>query len=571
MKKTVVLLLLAVLLFTQAFAMEPVVDIIVYSGPGYDYTSELGTLIKDWSVTVEALAYDKLDFLWAHISFTGRDGRKYMAYTPANTLNMEKQNLFAYTIESSPSTSMVALVNTYVYYGPYYPSDSTRQYAKRTKILRKGAYVSVIETLQDYYLVEFEEDGFKARGYVPITTIAQSTVPDEDVYDYWETPPSGDQGNNNNSGNNNSGSNGSGNTSYGGWEVYYPYGSYDESSITTVRASKTNKLSKKRIYESKHLTNQYYDYKPERAFDNNATTEWVEGSKSHGLGDYIGCVWNVNDNNLAAYGIAIKGGMQHSGKTSYDRNQRPKDITVTINGREYYFTMADTMSEQIFYFNGDLIGPNASGELDLCVKITDTYFKKNEDGTNVSEYNIAITEIDLICAEYTFSIDRASQMSSMVKERVYESSHLTNQWNDYKPEKAFDNKSSTDWVEGSKGYRLNDYVGCVWRVTDSRVSAYGIAIKGGMQYSGKTSWARNQRPKDITVTVNGKDYYFTMADIMDEQVFYFNGDLIGPDANGKIDLKVTITSTHFMYNDDGTRVSEYNIAINDIDLLCATR
>ena len=570
MKKTVVLLLLAALLFTQAFAMEPVVDIIVYSGPGYDYTSELGTLIKDWSVTVEALAYDKLDFLWAHISFTGRDGRKYMAYTPANTLNMEKQNLFAYTIESSPSTSMVALVNTYVYYGPYYPSDSTRQYAKRTKILRKGAYVSVIETLQDYYLVEFEEDGFKARGYVPITTIAQSTVPDEDVYDYWETPPSGDQGNNNNSGNNNSGSNGSGNTSYGGWEYYYPSGSYDASYITTVRATKTTKLTKKRVYESSHLTNQYYDYKPERAFDNNKSTDWVEGSKGYKLGDYVGCVWGVNDNGIAAYGIAIKGGMQYGGETTWARNQRPKEITVTINGREYYFTMADKMDEQVFYFNGDLIGPDMNGELDLRVTITDTYFKKTRDGYDVGEYNVAINDIDLICAQYTFTTGKASQMSSMVKERVYESSHLKNQWNDYKPENAFDNKKSTDWVEGSKGYRLNDYVGCVWRVTDSSVSAYGITIKGGMQYNGQTSWARNQRPKDITVTINGKNYSFTLADVMDEQAFYFNGDLIGPDANGKIDLKVTITDTYFKKTEDGYSVGEYNIAINDIDLICAS-
>ncbi|MCR4576424.1 MAG: hypothetical protein K5784_00770 [Clostridiales bacterium] len=568
MKKTFTLLLLAALLLTQVcFGWEPVVDIVVYSGPGYDYTSELGTLTKDWNVTIGALAYDRLDCLWAHISFTGRDGRKYMAYTPVNTLNLEKQHLFSYTIESAPYVSMVALVNTYVYYGPYYPSDYARQFAKRSKILRKGTYVSVIETLQDYYLVEFEEDGFKARGYVPITTVAQSVAPDEDVYDYWETPsyyntptptptpsptpkPTATP------------------APIPGYII--PFDSYDASLFTTVRASKTNKLTKKRVYESSHLTNQYYDYKPERAFDNNATTEWVEGSKSHKLGDYVGCVWSVNDSSLAAYGVAIKGGMQHSGKTSWDRNQRPKDITVSVNGREYYFTMADKMDEQVFYF-GDLIGPNSAGELDLRVKITDTHFKKNEDGTNVSEYNIAITEIDLICAEYTFTSAKASQMNGMVKERVYESSHLTNQYYDYKPERAFDNKSSTEWVEGSRGYRLNDYLGCIWRVTDSRVSAYGVAIRGGMQHSGETSWKRNQRPKEITVTVNGRDYYYTMADVMDEQVFYFNGDMIGPDANGKIDLRVTINGTYFTLNDDGTRVSEYNIAIADIDLICAAR
>ncbi|MBO7358511.1 MAG: hypothetical protein J6U72_01655, partial [Clostridia bacterium] len=349
-----------------------------------------------------------------------------------------------------------------------------------------------------------------------------------------------------------------------------PLDTYDISLITPVRANKTNKLSKKRVYESSHLTNQWNDYKPEGAFDNNKTTDWVEGSKGYKLGDYVGCVWGVNDSSIAAYGIAIKGGMQYNGKTSWERNQRPKAITVSVNGREYYFTMADKMDEQVFYFS-DLIGPNSAGELDVRVTVTDTYFKKTNGGLDVGEYNVAINDIDLICAQYAFTTSKAGQMSSMVKEKVYESSHLTNQYYDYKPERAFDNKSSTEWVEGSKGYRLNDYVGCIWRVTDSRVSAYGIAIKGGMQHSGETSWARNQRPKAITVTVNGREYYYTMADVMDEQVFYFNGDLIGPDLSGKIDLKVTVTDTYFKQTMDGYDVGEYNIAITDIDLICATR
>ena len=547
MKKTVVFLLLAALLFSQAcFAWEPVIDITVYSGPGYEYASEAYALPKDWTVQVRALARDRLDCVWAHISYTGRDSRVYMAYTPINTLNLEKQDLLGFSYEPEPGSTLVVLTNTYVYYGPSDYTSFDTQYTIRTRMLATGTYISLIDTKNDYYFVEYEEDGFKVRGYVPTFTAVASTIPSGNSgYDYWETPPSDDNGS---------------------WDDY-GYGTVDPANLTTVRASKTNTLVKERIYESSHLTNKWNDYKPENAFDNKKSTDWVEGSKRYGLNDYVGCVWQVTDSSLAAYGIAIRGGMQYNGTTSWNRNQRPKNITVTVNGKEHYFVMEDKMDEQVFYFDS-LIRPDANGRIDLKVMITSTYFMYNEDGTRVSEYNIAINDIDLILAKYSYTTVRATQTSKLVKERVYESSHLTNKWNNYKPEYAFDNKKNTDWVEGSGRYGLNDYVGCVWRVTDSTLAAYGIAIRGGMQYNGTTSWNRNQRPKNITVTVNGQEFYFIMEDTMDEQIFNF-GSPIWPDANGRIDLKVMITSTHFMYNEDGTRVSEYNIAINDIDLILA--
>ncbi|MBQ4227117.1 MAG: hypothetical protein II697_02850, partial [Clostridia bacterium] len=164
------------------------------------------------------------------------------------------------------------------------------------------------------------------------------------------------------------------------------------------------------------------------------------------------------------------------------------------------------------------------------------------------------------------TVRAASSGSNLYVESTYDSSHLSNKWGDYRSSNAFDNNRSTDWVEGSAGYRLGDYVGCSWRLYggySSRIAAYGIAIRGGMQYKGSESWGRNERPRNITVNVNGYDYSFTMSDTMSEQTFYFNGDVIMPDSSGRVNLRLTINSCYELPGD------HYDVAINDIDLICA--
>ena len=89
MKKAFVFFLLAALLFSPACLAdwEPVTDITLYSGPGTNYTAELGTLKRGAYVQVDALAYDRQGSIWAHFTFAGRNGRLFMAYAPIYRLH----------------------------------------------------------------------------------------------------------------------------------------------------------------------------------------------------------------------------------------------------------------------------------------------------------------------------------------------------------------------------------------------------------------------------------------------------------------------------------------------------
>lgn len=388
MKKAFVFFLLAALLFSQACLAdwEPVTDITLYSGPGTNYSSELGTLKRGSYVQVDALAYDRQGNIWAHFTFAGRNGRLFMAYAPINRLQVPGYNYNYIGFETEPYMDLLVQQNTYVYYGPYKHDVEELLYSRRPGMLYAGDVVSVIEETDDYFLVEYLEDGYNVRGYVPSAALGYGNEPEDSYYYGPADEPYGES------------YSGYWQDDTPGYSGYSGYPGYSGAAYSYVfRAGTGQNINKYSVYESSHLTNQWNDYKSEYAFDGLESTDWVEGSEGKQLGDYVGCVWRVFDRSIAACGIAIKGGMQYKGYESWNRNQRPRSITVSVNGSNYYFTLADTMAEQTFYFNGDVIRPDANGRLDLRVTVTDVYRKVNEEGDPVGKYEIAINDIDLIC------------------------------------------------------------------------------------------------------------------------------------------------------------------------------
>ena len=368
-KKLALILVFTIALSGVCFAWENVTTITLYSGPGYDYSSELGTLSKDWYVEVVSIATDSYDNYWAHIKYANYGAYFYMAYTPLSTINIDRKFLSGLSVEGQGVEDLVAVYDVDVYYGPHNPNDWDNQYAKCPNRLSAGSWAELIDSYGNYYLVDYTgNDGMKHRGYVQISALAPKRMPADDY--------------------------GIQNGTYNG---YSSSGSYSSSYSSSTKAAYTNGIYQEYVYESSHLTNQWGDYRVERAFDNNINTDWVEGSKGKQLNDYVGCVWRTNDSSLTACGIVIKGGMQYKGYESWNRNQRPKNITVTINGWTYYFTMSDSMGEQNFYFN-DYIKPDYNGRLDLRITITSVYRLTNEEGKSVSEYDVAINDVDLLCA-----------------------------------------------------------------------------------------------------------------------------------------------------------------------------
>ncbi len=90
MKRTVAFIVaLTIMLSGFCLAWENVTPITLYSGPGYEYSTELGTLQKNWYVEVISLALDRKDNYWAHIKFANYSDRFYMAYTPLSTINID--------------------------------------------------------------------------------------------------------------------------------------------------------------------------------------------------------------------------------------------------------------------------------------------------------------------------------------------------------------------------------------------------------------------------------------------------------------------------------------------------
>ncbi|MBQ9409424.1 MAG: hypothetical protein IJU28_08575 [Clostridia bacterium] len=161
------------------------------------------------------------------------------------------------------------------------------------------------------------------------------------------------------------------------------------------------------IYATSAYASDYYtwrgtketrSYYPQNAFDNNKDTCWVQYASGHGnfSNVYVGAKWNAGSYNACGFRICI--GMQYQGSDSYNRNSRPRQITVKINGKAFDYTLSDTMDWQTFYFPEDVNPSNGSFDMRICV--WNVYTDKMGYGyTNKSTYSdkyaVCLADVDL--------------------------------------------------------------------------------------------------------------------------------------------------------------------------------
>ena len=341
----------------------------IRTGPGYEYDEAYSMPASEW---VEAVAEveDNGGRIWLHIEYRDVYGEWYRAYVRADGVS---SYYGAAGQESFRGSDAVILRDTYPLCGP---GD---RYASTGMVLEQGKYVFLVAFENGYALIEYEDGGSLARDYVPSADVM-------DVREYesiYENGPSDGSGRSGGSGEN------------GGYGR--PQDRYYAGVQGSYKASRSKGLVYvESVYESSHLINQYADYSCDRAFDADPGTDWVEGSYGYALYDYVGCVWRLRGyDRIGAYGLTIRGGMQYKGQTSWARNDRPRDITVTINGYQYHYTLRDTMDEQTLYFDRYLIPP-VDGRFDMTVRIDSVY----ACNYGASEgYDVAINDIDLLLSD----------------------------------------------------------------------------------------------------------------------------------------------------------------------------
>ena len=125
------------------------------SGPGTQYTEELGTLSQDTDITlIETVTIGKTP--WGMVEFS-RNGLKYRAYTGMKRINasgpVTQGILDYYEVNLSQATA--------VYYGPGF------DYAQRKGSVPAGTQLQVYGTENDFFLCDYKSCGEWVRAYFP--------------------------------------------------------------------------------------------------------------------------------------------------------------------------------------------------------------------------------------------------------------------------------------------------------------------------------------------------------------------------------------------------------------------
>ncbi|MBR1821867.1 MAG: peptidoglycan-binding protein, partial [Clostridia bacterium] len=88
---------------------------------------------------------------------------------------------------------------------------------------------------------------------------------------------------------------------------------------------------------------KYGSYTVANAFDGNTATTWAESGAGYGIGE--GITFTVATFGRASFTLDIWAGY-HKSKSTYYNNGRPRDITLTINGVAYRYTLEDVRASQ---------------------------------------------------------------------------------------------------------------------------------------------------------------------------------------------------------------------------------
>ncbi len=173
MKKSLAFLLVLLLMvssLTPALAALAVLNqrMATRSGPGTQYTEELGTLPRDTGITLLYYVHDKNQVPWGLVEFY-KNNQLHRAYTGMKRIDVVSGSAdFRVEQYTHASTTMAATV----YYGP------GNQYAARSRQAPAGIALLVVEQEGDFLLCEYTLGDRPMRGYLPIhaTTFAPAVT-----------------------------------------------------------------------------------------------------------------------------------------------------------------------------------------------------------------------------------------------------------------------------------------------------------------------------------------------------------------------------------------------------------
>ncbi len=187
MKKLLALLLVALLLPLAAVAENGAYlarKAASRTGPGTQYSEELGTLTPPLNLTVVSSAR-RGETEWYHVEFT-RSGRLYRVYI----LKSMVRDAGAVRVESEEYSTDYLLYSAKAYYGP------GEHYAARPGTLPAQTEVKVFETEGEWALCEYREDWRYARGYVHVSNLTytqaapvETPVPEQAYPGAWSVLP----------------------------------------------------------------------------------------------------------------------------------------------------------------------------------------------------------------------------------------------------------------------------------------------------------------------------------------------------------------------------------------------
>ena len=125
------------------------------SGPGTQYTEELGTMPQNTDITlIEMVTTNGTP--WGLVEFY-RNGQKVRAYT-----GMKRINAYGPVTQGSLYYDEIVLSqSSEVYYGPGY------NYAQRQKRVPAGSWLRVYDSENGFTLCDYQQDGKWVRGYLP--------------------------------------------------------------------------------------------------------------------------------------------------------------------------------------------------------------------------------------------------------------------------------------------------------------------------------------------------------------------------------------------------------------------
>lgn len=138
------------------------------------------------------------------------------------------------------------------------------------------------------------------------------------------------------------------------------------------------KITPTDITATQYLTTSNKEYPPSNASDGNDATSWQVRTDASGAGEAV--TVQLPDN-TSVQCIGLKSG-NWNGSDNYACNNRPKDLTMEINGESYDISTSDQMTEHYVVFDS----PVTTDSIKLTIR--DVYQGSKWNDTCISEIEV---------------------------------------------------------------------------------------------------------------------------------------------------------------------------------------